>query len=359
MNFNFLEEGVFIYTLLFFLLVFVTLSTQERNNNQNKGAFIVFVLLYIFLGGLRGSHVGSDTFGYILHIESFRQMTYSDILLMFESDKVGWLFFKLVSSPFHTYTPYFLILQVLFWIPVSMIIHKYSKNSLFALLLFVSFRFAYFPMTGMRQGVALALVFLSLKYLLDNKNIKFVMLVILASSFHKSAIVFLLALVLRHIKLQYNVKSIVAVLFACVFVFIIPINSLSGVTESEFAYSAYLQQQNEKTSNIFLLIMNILSFVYLNLVDKSFTQDRLNNILFNLSFVSMIFSLFTFVHPIFARVGMYFGFFVPLAIANTIPLYNGQNTRKVFVTISVGVLIVIYVITGIPVGFEPYTFFWE
>ena len=354
MNFNFLEDGVIVYTILFFLLVFTVLLFEGRTNKQNKIIFIFFIILYILLGALRGPHVGSDTFGYINQIELLRSSSYSDIFTTFIKDPVAWAFFKLISSPFKTYTPYFFILQVIFWLSIGYALYKYSHNCLFALLIFVLFRFSYFNMSGMRQGLALAITFYSFRFIIEKKSFKFIALVFLASLFHKSAILFLVVYFIKNTILHNNMKAILILIFTGLFILIAP-EVLESLVADDFIYHNYLN--SESGSNIYLFILNVLSFTILYFNMRKNKKDNVLNTLFNLSLISMCFSLFSLDNDIAFRVAMYFGFFIPIALTNINITKKGKQTYPIIIPVIA--ICIIYVITGIPKGLIPYNFFWE
>ena len=112
-----------------------------------------------------------------------------------------------------------IIVAVISIVPIVVTILKCSKNPFLSLLIFIAFDYYAFIFSGMRQGIAYALCILSFLCIQNKKPVKFILLVLLAAQFHKSAYIFLPAYWIANIKMnRYTLAGlglvfIVAVIF--------------------------------------------------------------------------------------------------------------------------------------------------
>ena len=70
-------------------------------------------------------------------------------------------------------------------------IFRYSKNVPLSLLIFISLGCYYFMLNGMRQSVAIAVFFFSIRFIEEKKLKKFLLCILFAFSFHSSALLYI------------------------------------------------------------------------------------------------------------------------------------------------------------------------
>ena len=75
----------------------------------------------------------------------------------------------------------------------SILIYKYSNSVWMSVFLFYSLGYFGASMNTIRQCIAMTIIFLAYHFILENKIKLFLISVILATTFHKTAIVFLVA----------------------------------------------------------------------------------------------------------------------------------------------------------------------
>lgn len=78
---------------------------------------------------------------------------------------------------------------------------KHSNELYLSILIFVSTGFFYFSLNGMRQALAISLFFFAVRYIIKRKPIHYCCVVLLASTIHLSALIFLPFYILARIKL--------------------------------------------------------------------------------------------------------------------------------------------------------------
>lgn len=119
-----------------------------------------------------------------------------------------------------------LIIYVLYYVNIR----RYSEDYRVALLLFFGLLF-FFTFTYLRQMIGVGIAGLSLKFIYERKLWKFVIVVLIAASFHNSALI-LLPVYFIPIK-KYSMGAIMVLMILCLLV------GVSGVSSSLFeAYSS-------------------------------------------------------------------------------------------------------------------------
>ena len=85
----------------------------------------------------------------------------------------------------------FVIISFITLFGICVFVYKYSSIKWMSILLFISLGFYYTSFNMIRQFIAIAIVMLSYKYLIEKNFLKFFMIVLCASLFHMSALIFI------------------------------------------------------------------------------------------------------------------------------------------------------------------------
>ncbi len=189
---------------------------------------------------------------------------------------------------------------------------KYYKGKEIALSMFL-FYFLLFisSFNGMRQNFAAAIVVLSFKYIFERKFIKFLLIILLATMFHTSA----LSMIFLYFLWQKDQKLLPwPILFAIMALFTIVclnLDSILGSFEDYEFESDSLQRYVNYTSNTFeaknrdfylkLLVAGIVAWHYPRLVKI----DKRNSFFAYLVYISTIIGLAGFINPTAKRFALY------------------------------------------------------
>lgn len=177
-----------IYLLTIFLL-FILAFVEAYYHLSEKTKRILYNVAYIVLVtqvGLRWE-TGTDWEQYLLHFKSFRWAeATSSLINMYE---YGYNLFVWIVRLFTSNYSVFLLLHATVY---YFLIFRSFKN--YTPYLFTSLLMYYVLSMGMmganRQLIALAICVYSLRYSVENKPVKFFLLIFLASNFHITAILF-------------------------------------------------------------------------------------------------------------------------------------------------------------------------
>lgn len=365
--------------LHFFILISILLIFGLLFNNRNvKGKkHYVFLSMGLLatLAMFKSDIVGNDTMAYI---DVYNQIAAGvSLQLLSGRFEFGFLILCKILS-YITKNPQILFIVSGFYIFMCFgyIIYRFSLVPWLSTLIFF---LLYFDMalSGLRHTLALATVAVSLVYIINNKPIRFIIVVLIAASFHKVALCFLLAYPLskfdRYGKVWKINFVIIAALFIILFSSILHLILKLYPQYYYYASSTYIDGRVRYASlfNLLIAMSMYISAYHLDVVYKKKIQCLIcdkklllpwigYNTLSNLTFMSCIFIVISFPATILERFANLLGFFVVLYCPNMIALINHNRTKTIYIVMLIFILITykitIYIVRPEWVSTYPYTF---
>lgn len=174
-------ESVMIWLLI---VIFAVLLAILAEKSDNKIVMIMIWLFISFIAGFRAFNVGVDTPSYVEliknpHYYPTKTFEVSFVLL----NKVVYGLTKNISIVFFVYA-------LLMYGLVIFRLWEMRKDISFAVAFITYFGLCYFQsLNGLRQYVAVSIVFFASRYLFKGKYYVYLLFVLLAFTFHKSAII--------------------------------------------------------------------------------------------------------------------------------------------------------------------------
>jgi len=294
-------------------------------------AFLVIasIILALFTG-LRDQYTGPDTEGYIRNFLNYRNYdSVREVLnLKVKNDEYGyalwnWLVSRVTDNP----NVFFTITAGFFAYSLARFIYKNSQNYFFSLILYFTVGMFNFQMTGMRQAMAMAILLFSIECIKDRKLIKFILIVWIASFFHKSAWSFILAYPFAYMKI--NFKNFMAIFSLFIF------SLLYGAKFSQFL-GELIGYEREFDSGMrgdiggetvigMLLIAIILSYVFSRNLSE---QTKQNAVFFNLTVYTLAIYILRYSIHVLERVSHYYQFAFIILLPNVIESISDNKTKK-------------------------------
>ncbi|WP_300504719.1 EpsG family protein [uncultured Duncaniella sp.] len=201
-----------IYLFILIIIIISTYYFDIKNIKHNKWAFYWLIcLILICLSGFR-YHIGIDPIYYEKNWNTYPNFWdfnwNSDILKFRENSEVarfhiGWIFYVMIIQVF---SKSFIAAQICNAVIINCAIFKliktYSKHPFSVILIYYcSFTFIEFNFELMRETIAVAIFLMyGIKYYLSKKWIKYYLIVLLAYSFHPSAMMMFLLPLIRNLK---------------------------------------------------------------------------------------------------------------------------------------------------------------
>lgn len=346
--------------LLFMILLLFPLQWKKRTllngtivtiNNKEYIHIISFILI-IFLG-LRGLSVGIDTKNYYDMFNDIKQLNLLQTLnVNFEHGYQLLEFF--IGRIFGRFQFLLVFVAILYIGTVSYYIYKYSSNPMISYILFIGFGFYSFAMSSTRQTLAISFTMIAYKYIKEKNISKYLLFILIASTFHISALIFLPCYWLN--KINLNRKKLLLILFLALALFAFK-DSLR-ILLNNFARIVYQPTQTGGNRMYFLMVFStILGVIYI----KPFIQKNENNkYLFYMMVGSTLIMPITQFNPTIMRLNYYFFIFMIIYIPNLLSVIKDKFIR-IIGTLGYSLVGIIWFFTSsISVQqLETYKFFWK
>jgi len=169
-------------TYLFFMLIALS---NNRKLQKNKILWYFSCIYLTFYIGFRHD-IGGDWGTYLMHFQDIQESTLFDIIV--KSDP-GYYLINLFISELNLSIHFVnLICASIFIFGLAKFI-KYETNKWLLILIALPYTINIVAMGYTRQAVALGLVLIALTYLNDKKLFKFILFIIIATTFHKTAVI--------------------------------------------------------------------------------------------------------------------------------------------------------------------------
>ncbi len=345
--------GVFIalYILLFSLWSIKTAGC----NNHNKAIVWLLGFLFIYLVlALRADSIGNDLKAYIPLFDTINSNYLSDVM------EQGYILLNSIVHYFTTDHNIFLsIVAFISFFPISLLIKKYSPDIVFSYIIYVSFIIYHFSFSGLRQAAALGIIGISYIFLNKRKVWLFIGSVILAATFHVSAIVFIIAYPLcnwlRMSTGKYIIASVLGIIvilsLSSILAYIVPL-----VFGGE-KYMGYIKHEVIPSYNLLIAVFFIFLFTFLAKKPSEFLRNSRA-----LLFMAVMCQSLGLVSVIGTRIAYYFFIAVCLAIPQTITEWQIGNLTKQITKFSIASAMCAFFFYANSSGYLeviPYRFFWE
>ena len=349
--------------MFLYFLIMLVIAFFGCNEKYKKIKFYLSLSVLFALMALKSENVGNDTHNYV---EFFYRLKYiDDYIDQFSRFEIGYqLYVKVIGMLFDNVQFLFIITAIICIGAITYMIKKLSLNWLYSLFLFIGLRFYYFFLSGLRQSIAVSIVCVSFMFYLENKRKVFYILILLASLFHFSALIFLLTPVLIKIKVNKNliIKFLLA-LFVCYFSFNQILGGFLYLLPSY--YSHYLDTKAAGVNNIgnFIGAIIPICFVLIALSEKIKDKLKYYDIYIVFLLIASAISFLATRASILDRFVQYFWIFSIISITNIIFSFNDKIKRSI-VYILTTVIVIVYNLTLLYFRPEwhhivPYMFFFQ
>lgn len=236
---------MFPYLLVLFLVMFFVLYEKKV---LGRKAIIAPLLLLISLSSLRSNRIGTDSGTYTAaYVQKYYPYEYG-----FDKDiEYGYQFIdSLILSFSYNYVWLFFVTSIIVISAYLFTIKKLSINYLYSILVYITFGFYTFFFNGLRQGIAMAICFLGLPYLIEKRLIAYLLVIFIASLFHVSAFVMLPLYFLVNSKIKIELKFL-----ACLITSTLTSQILIGYFAQSNARYEHYTQEAERTGGYITLAL--------------------------------------------------------------------------------------------------------
>lgn len=308
-----------VYILAYTAMLLI--ASYLKKHNVSKNVFCVFVfIMWAVIIGLRHPTMGFDlrygsTNGYWGMYDIIGKATWREVFNdSFAHYERGYIIFNKVLYIFSKNAQFLLIVTAIITMAAIMwLIYKYSDSPLISVIVYLALPVFLINFSGVRQAIAVAITIFSFRFIKEKRLIPFILMVLLANTFHASAIIFLAAYPVYYVKTQKNILKIGSVLLLpIVYVFRIPIFNV--------LVSLLGKEETAQATNSFMLL---LFFAMIYIFCLVFEEDDPEQIGYrNLFYVACIFQMFSGINNLAMRFGYYFMVYLVLLFPKVINIQN-------------------------------------
>jgi len=350
------------YNIVIAILIFIALIFKK-----NIGIYICSTIFFLF-AAFRAPSVGTDVSGYFSVFDDLLNHTiYEQVFnsgLPSSRDPFFYIIVRILKTVGISNQMILALIALLVAISCGFIIYKYSCDYFMTYLLLFCLRFYIFTFSGLRAAVAQSILILALPLLFDGKKIKFVIWIIIASLFHKSALfsLFMVPLVL--------LKNISVILLSGIIIIVLDFytNIFSTVTNYITILSTYenyiiIPKENTRSGLTTIVIYLAISIIYLLFFLNKKKQDKMDNInykFYKITIFGVLFYILNLRYPNASRIGDFFCIYYCILLPNMLNKIGEKYNENIIIKIMLVLLLIIqFNVYGAGAGSDNYIFFWN
>lgn len=242
---------------------------------------------------------------------------------------------------------------------IVIVLYKYSRMFELAVYVYIASGMFTTSMNGIRQYLAAAIVFFATKYLLNGDFKKYALMILLASTVHKSA--FVLLPIYFVVRREAWTKVTFILLTLSIFI-VLGFNTFSGMLFSALDqtqyghYSDFTEGGANKLRIVVTAIPVFLAFLGRKKLKMLWPQS---DYIVNMSMISLFFIIIASQNWIFARFNIYFGLYSLLLISWIVKLFKESNQRFIYFGIIVCYFLYFYYEHVLSFGLRYESDYWK
>lgn len=359
-----------------FVIILGVLFAQNETRNSRLYYIVLCSIVFIFVAAMRDPMYMTFTYGidsqnYKDHYEQLFDMSWNEVwaaayMRYFgaggDADIGYYVLAKFIGYFTHEFAFFSLFADLLFFVPFGILLYRYSTNIsgiIFAFVYYVALIQIYL-IGGGRQMFAIGLDLMALISVIDRKKFRAIFFFLLGVTIHFSSFLFLAPLLMVWFDAKPKTLKLMHVICFIIFpiVLLMPnqvIAFMGSATGSE-KYAQYGKSAIHGGANVFIVLMEILSFFCLVAIKK---KHMLLNKTLSIFYVMLPF--LTFFTPLIRsngtmiRITLYYSIFLPLLVPFGIDCIFNKGNKMMANAFAIGSLAVLALASG---GLK-YYFYWQ
>lgn len=335
-----------IYLIVYAILMINVFLSHGLREKGKKNLYVISCLVLLLLTILRSPNdtAWPDTRNYLNTFLRIRNIPWNKITSM------GWepgivVLIKLISILGHSEQFYIIVLGVLILIPIFAMLWKSCEFPLLGLTIF--YAMGNLTVTSIyRQWLAIAILTFSLKYVYERKPFKFLLVVLIATLFHRTAIIFVIVYFLYNLKISSN--SLVMALIFSSGVYIAGNQIIQFL--NRFARIPLEDSQNGGRTFLLVLWICVLVSYFIN---RSNRKEKDFVLPFNIVLIAATIQPLSIINSLLVRLVYYFSMYLTLLLPESIKKFehSTDGNRRIGILLEMGFLILLlgwFCVGGIP-----------
>jgi len=295
------------FLTVFFLSI---LFLRKYNIRFYRESFLILIISqFILFHGLRHYSVGVDSVRYYQRfLQAANIDSFKEIFSLHRFEPLYTLLEGTIGIFTDNYTIFFLGTSLLIFIPVGIFIYKYSNNYFMSIFLFIVLGYFDFSMNVVRQSIAMSISLIGYKYAKEKKFLKFLLIVLIASLFHYSAVVIFPIYFLTNLKPRREYIYSIGILLVALTAFNNQIAQFIHSFYYKYVVTTYVPDHDITGSigmtGIFMLAIIILGYLIQNPLSRN--VDQKSRGLFYIIVTSFLLHSLSTYSYMFKRLSMYY-----------------------------------------------------
>ena len=315
--------------------------------------YIISILMFIMIG-CRSIQIGIDTSHYKEIYDNYSYMAFIEIFEL-ENVEIGYSVLNIIiAKVFGNFQWLLLVSAAIYIIPVTILIKKYSQKPWLSYLLFICFGFFTFAMSTIRQSIAMGIIMLAFIFIEKRKVLWYILCILLASTFHISALIFLPAYWITKVKIN---QTTTVLFIISAFILFLAKDYIFSILNQLARISYDTVDTGGNNQYIFILMTIILCYIY-----KTFREKKeINQLLQYMLMITAAIYPITQFNPSVMRLYLYYYIFMILLIPNFLSSIRETEIRFLG---YVGYILIAFLFLFDQVLIDrmqimPYYFFWQ
>lgn len=232
------------YYIILFILYFL-IGLIEINNKKKTEYSKIFALISLFplfvLTAFRDVRVGNDTIAYVHTYNILSYISNFKDIFLYSRMEPGYIFINYIFAITGAeYICMQIFISGFIYYSLFRFLSRYSVNIGLSCIIFLGMRMFCGPMNVVRMWIALAILLFALDYFIQSKIYKANILIILAMTFHYSALIFL---ALNFTNSKLNTRNVIIIILTSVAIALAGKSFFDVATGSVGLYQGYLDSK--------------------------------------------------------------------------------------------------------------------
>ncbi len=332
-----------IYIVMFALMLVLAYPLCIKNPSKLKNeiyvgaVFLMFYLVSVFRYG-----IGNDYLSYMQIFDDIYKTDWGQIFTLGYEPGFA-LLTKLISVVTTDITAIYCIYAPFILVPAAIAIYKYSKNVWISCVAYMCLTFFYASMSFIRQSIAASIILLAFCFLRDKKIVPMILMALLATAFHYTALVilplFLFAVLFKPTKKSLIIYGGVTVVVYTAYMILLkgfginPLNLIADAATAIFRkdFSSYIGTvffQNGLDWYYVIMPFAVLAITLIAYFKGWGEKNKEARVLTNFMLFTATFWLFSTIVFILERFSMYMFIYVVLALPSMLEYYKDYLAEK-------------------------------
>lgn len=264
--------------IIYFILGLVELNGKHEIRRSDSYLFFMLLPLFI-LTAFRSQQIGNDTLNYVESYEFIQQATSLSKAMLYSRMESGYVMINYWAGQIGMdFFQFQIVTSAFMYAGFYYFIRRYSPNYAFSCLLLITMGFMAGSMCLVRMYIAISFILFSIPFLLKRKWIKYLLFVVLATCFHKSAA--FCGLMLPLCMIPYSKKLTILMLVGANVILYLGITFFQWMTESIGFYEGYVESDYfndfNKLAIMMQLLINVAIYMYIYTIGYYKTYQYIN-----------------------------------------------------------------------------------